>query len=323
MTEPKQRLPGTTYFVTGVCERHEFRLKPSEETNAAFAVAMMEAAERHGIEVIAVCQMSSHYHSVVHDRYGFLSEYLRDFHGVMGRYGSTRDGVINCKFWSSQDSDTVALGDIASIIEKVAYTLANPTKDFIVERPEDWIGVRTRVADIGTGRGSIHRRPKRFFDDEGQVSEVVMVSSELPHEIADVIGLETFRKRIAKRVERYVAEAQAEVRAGTAKFLGVEKAKRLSVWHASNRPKGRGAGREAEARRRVAAADKGRLGAMLDALVAFREQHRAAWLLLRQGLAAVVFPSGTWVAWRYYGAQRAASKSANPTLEAGPVAAPS
>ena len=104
MTEPKQRLPGTTYFVTGVCERHESRLKPSPETNAAFAVSMVEAAERYGIDIIAVCQMSSHYHSVVYDRCGALSEYLRDFHGVMGRYGSARDNVSNCKFWSSQDS---------------------------------------------------------------------------------------------------------------------------------------------------------------------------------------------------------------------------
>jgi len=320
MTEPKQRLAGTTYFVTGVCERHEFRLKPSAETNAAFALTMMEAAERHGIEVIAVCQMSSHYHSVVHDRYGFLSEYLRDFHGVMGRYGSARDGVVNCKFWSSQDSDTVPLGDIETIVQKVAYTLANPTKDFIVERPEDWIGVRTKVAEIGTGRGSIHNRPKRFFDDDGQVSEVVMVSSEVPHEIADAIGIEVFRQRVAKRVERYVAEAQAEVRAGAATFLGIEKARRLSVWHASNRPKGRTAGRDAVARKRVAAADRGRLGAMLDALVAFREQHHVAWLRFRQGLAAV-FPPGTWVAWRYYGAKRSEPNGSSLILDAGPVAA--
>jgi hypothetical protein len=318
MTMPKQRLPGTTYFVTGVCERHEFRLKPSKETNAAFAVSMMEAADRFGIEILAVCQMSSHYHSVVHDRYGFLSEYLRDFHSVMGRFGSARDEVENCKFWSSQDSDTMVLGDIESIIEKVAYTLANPTKDYIVERPEDWIGVRTKVADLGTGRGSVHVRPKRFFDAEGRVSEVVMVSSELPHEIADRIGVERFRERVAKRLERYVAEAKAEVRAGRASFMGLAKAKRFSVWHATGSPKGRTAGRGAEARRRVAAASKGRLSAMLDALVAFREAHRAAWLLFRQGLE-VVFPAGTWVAWRYYGARRESSVA----REAGPLMAPS
>jgi len=149
-----------------------------------------------------------------------------------------------------------------------------------------------------------------------------MVSSELPFEILDTIGAEAFQKRVAARVERYVAEAHAKVRAGGAGFMGLEKAKRLSVWHASQHPKERTAGHDAQARKRVAAASKGRLGAMLDALLEFREQHRKAWLLLRQGLAAV-FPPGTWLAWRYYGAARALPGAATPALEAGPVAAPS
>ena len=42
---------------------------------------------------------------------------------------------------------------------------------------------------------------------------------------------------------------------------------------------------------------------MLDALLTFRQQHRAAWLKMRDGLDAV-FPPGTWVAWRFYGARR-------------------
>ena len=303
MTEPKQRLAGTTYFVTGVCERHEFRLKPGAETNAAFAVAMMEAADRYGVDIIAVCQMSSHYHSVVYDRYGFLSEYLRDFHGVMGRFGSARDEVVNCKFWSSQDTDAMVLGDVPTVIKKVVYTLANPTKDFIVARPEDWIGVRTRVEDIGTGRGPIYQRPKRFFDARGPVSEVVMVSSELPEKILDTMGAAKFRARVAAGVEAMVREAQAEVAAGRAHFLGLEKAKRCSVWHATGSPKGRQGGRKAEARRRVDAATRGRIGALLDALLAFRKRHRAALLQMREGLAAI-FPPGTWCVWRFYGAQR-------------------
>ena len=182
--------------------------------------------------------------------------------------------------------------------------------------------MRTSVEDLGTGRGSIHMRPQRFFDEEGRVSEVVMVSSEVPPEIIDGIGGEACRKRVAARVERYVALAQAKLRARRAGFMGLEKAKRLSVWHASKHFKERTAGRDAQTRKRVAAASKGRVGAMLDALLEFREQHRKAWLLLRQGLAAV-FPPGTWLAWRFYGAARALSGAATPALEAGPVAAPS
>ena len=62
--------------------------------------------------------------------------------------------------------------------------------------------------------------------------------------------------------------------------------------------------------------------AMLDALLEFREQHRTAWHLMQRGLAAV-FPPGTWLAWRCYGAARANLGATAPALEAGPVAAPS
>jgi phytoene/squalene synthetase len=84
------------------------------------------------------------------------------------------------------------------------------------------------------------------------------------------MGAATFRKRVAAAVEAMVAEAQAEVADGDARFRGLEKAKRFSVWHATKRPKGRKVGRNAQARRRVDAAAKGRLGAMLLAMVIMR-----------------------------------------------------
>jgi len=130
-----------------------------------------------------------------------------------------------------------------------------------------------------------------------------MLSSELPDVIIDTIGAAQFRKRVGAVVEAMVARAHAEVAAGGGRFLGLDKAKRYSVWHATERSKGRKAGRDAKARRRVDAATKGRVRAMLDALLVFREQHRAALFAMRAGLEAL-FPPGTWYAWRFYGAKR-------------------
>ncbi len=316
MTLPKRRLPGTTYFLTGVCERHEFRLKPTPETRAAFAFTMVESATRYEIDIVAVCQMSSHYHAVVFDRHGRLSEFLRDFHGVMGRFGSARDGVENTKFWGAQDGNAVELGDAETIVEKVAYTLANPVKDFIVPRPEEWIGVMTPVATLGSGRGKVYARPKRFFDPEGWTSEVVMMSSDYPHEFYALMDVEDFRKKVGARVEQYVAEAHLEVAAGRRSWSGVEKARKLSVWHRAEVPLRRGAGRAAEARRRVAAASKGRLLAMVESLLRFRRARHEAYEAFRAGASATLFPPGSWFPWRYYGARR------EPGV-AAPLAAPS
>jgi hypothetical protein len=299
-----------------VCERHEFRLKPTPETRAAFAFTLVESATRHGIDVIAVCQMSSHYHAVVFDRQGWLSEFLRDFHGVMGRFGSSRDGVEQTKFWSAQDGDAVALGDIDTVIAKVAYTLANPVKDFIVPRPEAWIGVMTPVATLGSGMGTIFARPKRFFDPEGWTSEMVIMGSDYPHEFYDLMPLDTFRRKVAERVEAYVADADREVKAGRRRWSGVEKVKKASVWHAADVPLRREVGHRSGARKRVAAATKGRVLAMLASLLAFRKARLEAWQRFRSGLHDTLFPPGTWFSWRFYGARR------EPGV-AVPLAAPS
>ncbi|HRE90566.1 MAG TPA: hypothetical protein PK095_15650, partial [Myxococcota bacterium] len=214
MTQPKRRLPGTAYFLSPTCDRHEFRLKPTPETRAAFAFTLVEAANRHGVDIIAVMQMSSHYHAVVYDRLGTLSEFMRDFHGVMARFGSWRDRVENTKFWSAQENVAVEIGDVDALVECTAYTLANPTKDFIVERPEQWIGVMTPVDGLGTGRGKVFHRPRSFFDPEGMTSEGVMLCSDYPHELEDRLPHEEFRERVRARVEDYVAKARAEVAAG-------------------------------------------------------------------------------------------------------------
>jgi len=320
MTLPKRRLPGTTYFLSPTCDRKEFRLRPDPETNAAFAFSLCESAMRHGVDIIAVMQMSSHYHAVVYDRVGRLSDFLRDFHSVMGRFGSLRDDVEKTKFWSADDDAVMELGDMETVVEKVAYTLANPTKDFIVERPEDWIGVMTPVDTLGSGGAQVFQRPERFFDPDGETSESVGLWSDYPWELDELMPGDEFRKRVKARVEQYVAEASAEVKAGRRSFMGVEKARSLSVWHRAARPEdevedaGVDAARKKKKSKRVAAAEKSRLQAMLEALAAFEEAHKAAWRAFASGLWSTVFPRGTWKAWRFYGAQRV--PAVNTMLEA-------
>jgi len=116
------------------------------------------------------------------------------------------------------------------------------------------------------------------------------------------------------RVEAYVAAAKAEVAAGRREFSGLENAKKLSVWHSADIAPSGEVGRKAKPRKRVAAAKQGRLQAMLEQLLAFRQAHRKAWRALRRGVRDVMFPARTWMAWRIYGAQR--EDGINETLEA-------
>jgi len=106
----------------------------------------------------------------------------------------------------------------------------------------------------------------------------------------------------------------AVLAAGRREFSGLENAKKLSVWHSANIAPSGEVGRRAKPRKRVAAAKQGRLQAMLEQLLAFRQAHRKAWRALSRGVRDVMFPAGTWMAWRFYGAQREAG--VNETLEA-------
>lgn len=128
--------------------------------------------------------------------------------------------------------------------------------------------------------------------------------SDYPHELEELLPQEAFRKRVKARVEERIARARAEVAAGRRKFSGVKSAMKLSVWHSERSPQSGETGRRAKPRRRVAAATEGRLKAMLEGLLAFRKAHRIAWEALSRGLRDVVFPAGTWFAWRFYGAER-------------------
>lgn len=305
MTLPQAMIPGTTYFLTVACERREARLRPTAETNAAFAVAIEEARERTGVVVTAVTTVVNHYHAVVYDPWGRIADFKRDLHAVMARFGNARDGARGISFWERGQTSCQVVGDIEALVRKVAYTIANPTTSFLVARPEEWQGIGTRVDELGSWRGPVFRRPARFFREDGMVSELVELASELPPMALEAYGVEGFRARVQAEVERLVAAAQAEAAARGSGFMGMDKVLSLSTWSRPSDTPSHGVGLAAEARHVVAASERGRERQMLEWLAAFRRRHREALARFRRGLRAV-FPGGTWFAWRYYGAERSA-----------------
>lgn len=303
MTLPQPRVPGTTYFISAVCERRECRLPPTEETSAGIAVALVDALWRHQLTLTAISVPNNHVHLVVYDPLGKVSEFLRDMKALVARFGNARDGVKGYAFWDRQQSVCMALGDAQAVVEKVAYTIANPVTSFLVERGEQWPGLQTRVEDLGEWRGRVYVRPETFFAANGWSSEAVEVVSELPPMVQRAFGMEGFRRRVRAEVERLESAARESAAAKGHGFIGVARVLAQGVWHRPKSPSKRKAGREAVALRQVAASSRKRLRAMVEALVDFRRAHRAAWEAMRSGLR-VLFPVGAYKAWRWYGASR-------------------
>jgi len=303
MTLPQPRVPGTTYFISAVCDRRECRLPPTEETAAGMAIVLVDALERYHMTLTAISVPNNHVHMVVYDPEGRVSEFMRDFKGLVARFGNARDGVTGWGFWDRQQAVCVALGDAQVVVDKVAYTMANPVTSGLVERLEEWPGLHTRLEDLGRWRGPVYKRPALFFREGGATSEIVEVASELPPMVEAAFGVDGFQQRVAAAMEELVAAARSRAAESGSGFVGVPRILAQGVWHRPTSPTKRAAGEASRALPQVAASSRGRLLAMLAALVDFRRAHRRAWERLRRGVATL-FPTGTYKAWRWYGARR-------------------
>src|ERR1700733_14651755 len=83
MSQPRQILPNATYLITRrVILRHMF-LRPDRAMTQILVYLLAVLARRHGIEVHALCAMSTHIHLVVTDVRGVLPVFLHAFHRMV------------------------------------------------------------------------------------------------------------------------------------------------------------------------------------------------------------------------------------------------
>lgn len=302
MTSPSPRHPGVLYRLTRRVERRELRLRPDVEVSAAFAVAWVDAASRSGVRLACAAVLSDHYHAIVWDPNGLISEQLRDVHALVARFVNARDDV-RMRLWDGQPTFLEEIVDADEAIEAMAYVMANPVKHRLVERPEQWPGLLTKVDDIGAGRGPVYMRPEQFFAADGPVSESVELLAFVPPMCEAAYGVEGFRARLRAAIARLVVEAHA-TKDGRG-FVGAEAVLAQSVWHRPASDDQRSAGKAAEVGRRVRSSEDEKRRALVEAREAFCEAYAAARARFKAGERDVVFPAGTWLLWRYYGVRRA------------------
>ncbi|MEO8899932.1 MAG: hypothetical protein ABI627_00275 [Polyangiaceae bacterium] len=140
VTVPRQIIPGRFYLVTRRCTHRQFLLRPSRLTNQIVRYSLALAASQSGIVLHAACVMSNHWHGVVSDPDGRLPEFLERFHRLVARAQNASLGRWE-NFWSSDKASAVLLVSEAGVLEKIAYTLANPTVAGLVHSPFEWPGV--------------------------------------------------------------------------------------------------------------------------------------------------------------------------------------
>jgi len=292
MTAPRQVLAGSCYLVTRRCAHRQFLLRPSRTTNEIFRFVLALAARRFGVRIHAFCVLSNHYHLVVTDPDALLPRFIQLLDALVARALNASVGRWE-DFWAPSSYSAVALLSPRDVVDKAAYTLANPVAAGLVRSACQWPGLWSAPDVIGAGPVEV-RRPKHFFRSNSTLPESVPLELTAPPGFASA---QAFCDELVDALA--LREAQA-VRSSTG-FLGVLKV-------LSQRPTARP--RDREPRRglspRVASRDKWRRIEALGRLATFVSDYREA-LSAWHHDRAVLFPAGTFLMRVLHGAACAGS----------------
>lgn len=283
MTAPREILPGQTYLVTRRCTQRQFLLRPSPLTNQLVRYCLALAASRTGVLVHAVCVMSNHWHGVVTDPLARLPEFLEYFHRLLARAQNASLGRWE-NLWSSDKTSVVRLVSDADVLEKMAYTIANPTTAGLVHSPGEWPGViTTRIGERWTAT-----MPDVFFDPEGPLPETATLEITRPPIYLHSDPSQLVR-HLAASVDCLVRKAREVLAEQGRRFVGA-KAVRQQPFDTIPRT--------TEPRRtpnpRIASTHTAERVQAIRRLATFLRDYRTAWHAWRHGKRDQVFPAGTY-----------------------------
>jgi putative transposase len=289
MSQPRSIVPGATYLLTRRALRRHLLFRPDAAITGLIVYALAVSAHRHGLQVHAICAMSTHIHLVVTDPRGTLPRFLQCFHRLVA-LGTKVLRAWEGPVWDHEPTSVVRLITRESVVEKIAYTLANPVVAGLVRRANEWPGAKVLVAEIG--RAELRAtRPEVYFDPANRAwPEVATLPLTLPPGLEES-DADEFRRAIASDLARQEEEASADAQRRGTPCMGAERAVEVS-------PRERAT--SVEALRKINptfAVGRGNGDALRRAAAAVREFRAAYRHALQQwcaGARTVVFPGGTW-----------------------------
>lgn len=227
--------------------------------------------------------MSNHWHGVVSDPSARLPEFLERFHRLVARAQNASLGRWE-NLWSSEKPSIVHLVSDEDVLQKMAYTLANPTAAGLVPSPSGWPGViTTRLME--------RRRvvmPSVFFNPNGELPDSVVLETTRPP-IYPQLSIAELASRLHDVVQRLVRIAQQALAEAGKRFVGASRVLQRSF---HDRPDTIEPRRDSNPR--IAARHTTERVEAVRRLKAFLREYRSAWQAWRHGHREQVFPAGTY-----------------------------
>lgn len=276
---------GAYVFVTRRTSERRFFLRPGKRANQGFKYCLALAAQRTGVKVLWAGVMSNHYHMGLHDPDGKLPKFMAELNRLVSKHHNAMYGRTGNLF-DTRHYNYQYLATYDDLLDKAAYTLANPARAGLVDRVEDWPGFITKPGMLG--RSELVRRPDIYFKNvRGNCPDVIELRFHLPEEFETSPA--AWRKKVKQRLLRIERSVRRQREQRGFKVLGAARA--MAVHH-EDKPKTeepwfqlapRVAARHAAIRER-----------MLTTLRRFRDAYNAALERWRAGDRNVVFPPGTY-----------------------------
>lgn len=299
MSQPRKVVPGATYLITRRTLRRYFLLRPDALVTQILVYSLAVSAARFGIQVHALCAMSSHLHLVVTDVDGRLPAFLQFFHRISA-VGTKVLRKWEGSLWDHNHTSAVRLLTNAAVAEKIAYVLANPVAAGLVWQPREWPGAKVDVSDIGAGQLRANRPPFFFSPKNPEWPDHATLPIKLPPDVAPARRARFLRK-VGAELRRRVADAHEVLRSQGRKVLGAARAR--SVSHEERATSAEELGERDPTFATGVGQGRAVRNAAVGALRAFRASYRVARESWRAGDRDVAFPSGTWWMRVFHGAR--------------------
>ena len=282
--------PALPIFITRRTVCRFYLLRPDRELTEGFLYCLAFAAEKFGVQVHAACVMSTHVHLVVTDVRGNYPDFLQCMNRLFANVTKVLRGWGH-EVFNAAGPSAVILRTPGAIVDKAAYTIANPVACGAVRSHREWPGFVTRVSDMGQLRRVV-KRPARYFDKDGRMPEEVELRLELPEALVELHGEDGARRLIAESLDAKERKARAEVRARKHVFLGADRVRKASPYKRAKSYEVFGA-----LDPKWATTSGGKEAYLEEAqrYRTYQTEYRAAWERWTTGDREVVFPFGTWV----------------------------
>ena len=275
-------LPGQTYLVTRRCSERRFFLTPSKTVNQIVEYALAKATSAWGVSVHGWVAMSNHVHIVLTDVDGLLPSFMHAFNLEVAKAVSAEIGRWG-GFWEAGVSySAVRLLDEEAVLDKLAYTLANPVAARLVKRARQWTG--SSSVGLRFGDTVVAPRPDCLYYVASTQPASYTLRLDAPPRQDPIEFASRLRDRLRER-ERSVQSTHVPGRP----FLGTRRLARQDPYdNPTSWEKRRGLSPTYATSDRWARAEAAQRRS--DWLAAYREALER----FRLGVRDAVFPVGTW-----------------------------